>query len=786
MLKNYLKTAFRSLLRGKGFSIINISGLAVGMASAMLILLWIQNEVSYDRFYKNTDRLYTLYNRDNFSGKLWAWNNTPKIMGPTIKHDFSGVEDVVRFSNVYFLSTVGDKHFNNQGAFADSGYLNVFDFPLLEGDRGHALSAPYNIVLTEKFARALFGTADPMGKVVTIDSNANFTVTGVMKDLPPNTSFRFDYILPWAFMTHLGWDDSSWGNNSIYTYVLLKPNVTQASFDARVKNITKSHSTETAEVFTQPMRRMHLYSKPENGKLVGDRVNTVRLFAVIAAFILLIACINFMNLSTARSEKRAREVGIRKVVGALRAGLIGQFIGESILISIISFAMALGLVLLTLHPFGNLVGKDLSLDFANPTYWLFAIAFILFTGLLAGSYPAFYLSSFRPVKVLKGTFTKANALITPRKVLVIVQFTFAITLIICTLIIHSQIRYAQDRDAGYDRSNLIYTFTQGDIAKHYDAIKHELLDGGSAIAVNKTAGPITQHWSDGWGYRWDGSNKEDEKTDFIQFQTDMDFTKTTGVKLLEGRDIDVSKYATDSNALVLNEAAVKVMRLKHPVGATVSREGEGPWHVVGVVKDFILESPFAKEISPMFIAGPSRWFQVIHIKLNPANATASNLAKVEKIFRAYNPRYPFSYVFVDDAYADKFRGEQQIAKLAALFAGLTIFISCLGLFALATYMAENRVREIGIRKVLGASVTGITALLARDFVKLVGIAFIIATPLAWYSMHKWLENFGYHITIGWGVFLFSGFLALLIALISVGYQSARAAVANPIKSLRSE
>src|SRR6201991_310072 len=531
MFRNYLKIAVRNLLRNKGFSIINIAGLAIGMASALLILLWIQNELSYDRFYPRTDRIYMMYNRDKGSDGIWAWNNTPSPMGPILKKDYSGVEEYTRFRNVTFLTTVGEKRINSQGAFCDSGFLRIFSFPMLKGEASGAMNGPKNIVLTEKMAKRLFGAEEAMGKIVRMDSIADFVVTGVLKDLPPNTSFAFDYLLPWSYSIRLGWesDDDSWEKDHLYTYVLLKPGHSQAAFDRQVKNITITHSRnlETTEVFTQPMARYHLYSKSENGVLVGDKIKTVRLFGIIACFILLIACINFMNLSTARSEKRAREVGVRKVVGAYRGFLIAQFIGESVLIAGLAFIVAIVLAALSLESFNLLVGKQLIIDYSNPMLWIFSLGFILFTGLLAGSYPAFYLSSFQPVKVLKGTFKKADALISTRKVLVVLQFSFAIILIICTFIIQEQIQYGQNRDAGYDRHNLVYTFTQGDATRHYQLIKDDLLRSGAA-AVTKTSGPVTQHWSDGWGYQWDGSTEQDKKLDFISFAEDAGFVRTMG------------------------------------------------------------------------------------------------------------------------------------------------------------------------------------------------------------------------------------------------------------------
>lgn len=787
MLQNFIKITFRNLFKNKGFAVINILGLTIGMASAILILLWVQSELGYDRFFEKTDRLYMMYNRDKFDGEMRSWNSTPKILAPTLKKDYPEVEDASRFQNITFLVTSGEKRLNIRGAFADSSFLKLFSFPMLKGNASIALNANNNIVLTEKLAIKLFGAEDAMGKTVLIDSTENFTVTGVLKDLPSNTSFNFEYLLPWTFVKKLDWDDEIWGNNSVSTYVLLKPNATQAAFDAKVKNIKSAHSEDKTEMFSQSFNRLHLYSKNDNGKLVDGQIETVRLFAIIAGFILLIACINFMNLSTARSEKRAKEVGIRKVSGAHRHNLIFQFIGESVMLSSIAFVLALFLVTISLESFGQLTGKQLSIDFNNPFFWAFAIAFVLFTGLIAGSYPAFYLSSFVPVKVLKGTFKKVNAAVAPRKILVVLQFTFAIILIISTIIVERQIQYAQDRDTGYNKDNLIYTFTQGDADKNYQLIKQELLSSGAAVNVTKSANPITQRWNDSWGYSWQGSTEEDKKVDFTRLGSDADLVKTIGIKLIAGRDIDIYNYPTDSSAILLNETAVKTMRLKNPVGQIVVDYGERKLHVVGIIKDFIIESPFEKKINPMMIIGPSvDFFQVIHFKLNPGNSTANNLAKAETIFKKYNPQYPFEYVFADEAYARKFREQQRTGKLAALFAGLTIFISCLGLFGLATYMAESRIKEIGVRKVLGASVASITTLLSKDFLKLTVIAFIVASPVAWYAMNSWLESYTYRIDVEWWVFVATGAISILIAVATVSYQAIKAAIANPVKSLRSE
>jgi putative ABC transport system permease protein len=431
------------------------------------------------------------------------------------------------------------------------------------------------------------------------------------------------------------------------------------------------------------------------------------------------------------------------------------------------------------------VGVPLAINFANPYWWAFALAFILFTGLLAGSYPAFYLSSFRPAEVLKGTFKKMNTLVTPRKALVVLQFTFAIALIICTIIVKSQLQFARDRDTGYTKDGLVYIFSQGDVQKNYAVIKHELLSTGAAISVTKTFSPITRVWGTTTGLSWLGSTESDKKTNFLLYQADANFAKTTGARILQGRDIDMETYITDSTAVLLNEAAVKAMHFKDPIGKTIRGQFGSDLHVVGVLKDFIIQSPY-DPVQPMVVYGLTTGYPVVHFRLNPANTTAVNLAKAEKIFKQYNQQYPFEYYFADEQYALKFRTEQQDGALSTLFAGLTIFISCLGLFGLAAYMAENRIKEIGIRKALGASVRNIATLLSIDFIKLVGISIIVGSPIAWWIMNKWLQDFSYRIGIEWWVFALAGLAVIFIALITVSSQAIKAALANPVKSLRSE
>jgi putative ABC transport system permease protein len=490
-------------------------------------------------------------------------------------------------------------------------------------------------------------------------------------------------------------------------------------------------------------------------------------------------------MSTARSEKRAKEVGIRKVVGARKKSLIGQFIGESVFIAFIAGVFALFIVLLCLPAFNVLTQKQLVIEYANLYFWLSFLGFILFTGIVAGSYPAFFLSSFKPVSVLKGTFKKAHALVTARKILVVVQFTFAIILIVCTIIIRKQVEYARERETGYNKNNLLYVFLSGDIQKNYELIKNELIGNGIVLSVTKTSAPLTESWSSG-GVTWTGKNPND-RTGFDLYNSDGNLVKTAGLQLLQGRDMDLNHYPTDSAAIILNESAVKAMGFKNPLGQIIDHGSWGfDWHVIGVVKDFILQSPY-DPVKPMVIRGPKAdWFNLIHFKLNNAHSTARNLADMEKIFKKYNPNYPFEYHFIDEQYAKKFSDEQTTGILTAFFAGLTIFISCLGLFGLAAYMAENRIKEIGVRKVLGASVTNITALLSKDFIRLVIISIFVASPIAFWAMNKWLAGYNYHIQISWWIFAVAGLMAILITAFTVSFQAVRAAVANPVKSLRNE
>ncbi len=788
MFKNYLKIAWRALLNSKGFSLINIAGLSIGMAAAMLIALWIWNELSFDRFHNDINNTYVAFNRAKFDGRLDCWPTTPNPLGPALKQEYPEVKRSVRVGwSEQHLIDHNDKKRQAKGFITDDGFLQLFNFPAISGNISTALKEPNSLVITETLAKKIFGDDDAVGKIIKLDNRFEMKVTAVLKTLPSNTRFQFDLMMPWSFMKQLyGRDDPYWGNNSYKTYVQLQPNTQVDALNKKIRDITIRHSNhdEDTEVFLYPLSDFYLHNSFVNGKPVGGRIEVVHLFAVIASFILLIACINFMNLSTARSEKRAKEVGVRKAIGALKNSLIGQFLLESVIISVIAGVISVVLAQVFLPYFNTLVQWHLAIPYGSLWFWAIFVSFMLVTGLLAGCYPALYLSSFKPVEVLKGTFRSANALITPRKLLVIVQFTFAVVMIISTIIIRRQIQYAQDRDNGYSKGNVAFVDFSGDIDKNKDLIKKELLSSGVATAVTITNQSFTNAGSNSWGLNWQGK-APGSKIVFDQMATLGDFAKTLKLKMLEGRDIDPERYPTDSTACLISELALKAMGFKQPIGQIVDKDGI-KWHVVGVFKDFIWGSPF-DPLNPMFVMGPAtRWSNNINWRFSDQKPIGQLMKQAEAIFKRYNPAFPFQANFLDEEYAQKFHEQQRTASLAGTFAILTIIISCLGLFGLAAYMAANRTKEIGVRKVLGASVANITTLLSVDFLKLVVASIVIATPIAWFAMNKWLQNYTYRIEVEWWVFLLAGGAAVLIALLTVSFQSVRAAVANPVKSLRSE
>lgn len=786
MFLSYFIIAWRNLLREKSFSLINISGLAVGMASAVLLFLWIKNELSYDEFHQHKNQLYEVYGLTSLDGKRAVINQTSQPLGPALEKEFPEVKATCRvaFVNGFLLSSKDKRLTGIAGNIVDPAFLQMFSFSRLAG-AGHPLRDAHSIVITEQLGKKLFGNSDPMNQTILIDSTDRFLITAVLKDLPGNTRFNFDFLLPWSYLARLSWNDDSWLSNNISTFVQLDPNTREAAFNEKIKDLTRRYAQRN-DVWTHfifPLKKWHLYAEFENGKPSGGRIDTVKGLATIALIIVLIACINFTNLSTARSEKRAKEVGLRKMAGAGQGLVMLQFICESILTAAIAGVFAFMLVQLVLPAFSNLIDARLVVPYTSVSFWITTLGFIVFTGIMAGSYPAFLLASFKPASIFQKRFTSPGNLISPRKVLVVGQFTFAVILIISVIVVRKQVQYSVERPVGYTTNQLIRVDFAGDIEKNYPLIKQELYNHGLAASITKTMTTMTRKGSNTWGLQWKGKPENSDETIGL-FSTDADLVRTTGLQLVAGRDINVYTYPTDSLAVLLNETAVKVMGFDQPIGEIIKEPSANlNWRVVGVVKDYVVNSPYAK-IPPMVIQGAKSWFTTMHIRFNENTSMADNLEKTAAVFKKYNSSYPFDYTFVDEEYAKQFLNEQRTLSLTGWFAFLTIFISCLGLLGLASYNTVLRTKEIGVRKIVGASVWNIMQLLFRDFIGLVFVSILIAIPIAWYGMNQWLLDFEYRVRLDIWVFVLSGLLALLIALLTVGYQSIKAAITNPIKSLR--
>ncbi|MCH7411456.1 ABC transporter permease [Belliella sp. DSM 111904] len=784
MFTNYVKIAWRNLWRNKEFSFINIIGLTLGIGGAVLILLWIQYERSFDQFHEKKEQLFEVWNQADFNGEISSWGWTPKPLGPVLGADQAEVAAFSRYQTPYdMLLKYQVKGINQQTVVIDPEFFSMFDFPLIMGEKDQVFAKPESLVLTESAVKRLFGDENPIGKEVVLENQTSLIVTGVLADFPSNTKFQFDAAIPWALYKQLGFEDEFWGNNSVITYIELHPEVKVETAAANIRDVTQKHSSEQVSLILHPLTKAHLYDHYDNGVLAEGKIKMIRLFFWIAILIILIACINFMNLSTARSEKRAKEIGIRKISGAGRGRLILQFIGESMVTTVIASFLALLIVSLLIPHFNNLMGTSIYLPFGEPIFWIIYIPFVILIGIIAGSYPALFLSSLVPARILKGKVSSPKSAFSLRKVLVVMQFTFAAILIAATLVVKSQIDFAQSRNAGYDRDQLIYLMMSDQLRDKYEPFRAEVLSSGAATSLTRTMSPISETWSNTWGMSWEGKDPDVTIT-IDRYSTDADLSKTLGLNIIEGRDIDIYKYATDSNAVLLNEAALKLMDFENPLGQLI-KDNNKEWKVVGIVEDFVVNSPF-HQVKPLVIFGPKAWFNVFHLKLSPSNSVAENLAKVEQIFDKYSADFPFDYTFVDQDYANKFQSEQRVSALTLWFSGLAIFISCLGLFGLAAFMAEQRLKEISIRKVLGASSANLIVLLTSDFIKLVAISLLIGIPIAWYVMNIWLENFNYRIELGVGIFGLVALITLLIALLTVSSQALKAAWSNPIKALKGD
>jgi len=794
MLKNYLKTAWRNLLRNRASSFINISGLAIGMAVAVLIGLWIYDELSFNKNFKNHNRIAKVIQNVSNNGEVQTWMSVPYPLAEELRKNYgSDFKQVVLSTGIndHILSH-DDKKLTKSGAFFEKNAPELFTMKMLRGDL-NCLSDPSSIILSASSARAYFGNDDPLNKVMKIDNQMTVKVSGVYEDFPRNSSFAdVNFMSTWDLLYNgtpwIKTMEDPWRPNAFVVYVQLTDNADVNKVSAKIKDVKlKKVNAQLAKkkpaLFLHPMDNWHLYSEYKNGVNTGGAIQYVWMFGIIGVFVLLLACINFMNLSTARSEKRAKEVGIRKTVGSLRKQLILQFFNESLLTVFFSFVLALTLAQLTLPFFNTVADKTMSIPWSSPLFWIMGIGFTLFTGLIAGSYPAFYLSSFKPVKVLKGTFKAGRFAAIPRKVLVVLQFTVSVTLIIGTIIVYRQIQFAKDRPVGYTREGIVtIPMITDNVHNHFTAVKDELVHAGVIVSMTESGSPTTGVWNSSSGFSWP---KKDPNLsiDFGNVSVAWDYGKTVGWTIKEGRDFS-KEFGSDSSAFIINEAAAHFMGLEKPIGETVTWFGT-PFTVIGVVKNMVMNSPY-DEVRPVIYNLSNEAGGVILAKINPNSSTKDALSNIEKVFKKFNPEQPFEYRFTDEEYAKKFGNEERIGKLAGFFAALAIAISCLGLFGLTSFVAEQRKKEIGVRKILGASVFNLWTLLSKDFVTLVLISFLVAIPMAYYFMHNWLQNYQYRTAMSWWVFLAAGCGALTITLATVSFQSIKAALTNPVKSLRTE
>lgn len=791
MLITYLKIAWRAAGKNKLHLFVNIAGLATGMAAAILIGLWVWDELSFDKCYKNYDRIAQVMQNQTNNGEVQTMPNEPFPLGEELKKSYGSDFKYVSMSagGNSVLASNGKKLTGN-GVFFEPQAIEMLDLHMIRGNQS-GLNDPSSIMLSESIAKAFFGNSDPMNRVMKIDDKMNVKVTGVFEDQPSNSTFsEVTFIAPWALFvnTNAQFFDglkNNWGRSAFLTYVQIADHAVMDKVSEKIRKVRINKAPEEAthkpELFLHPMSKWHLYADFKNGVNIGGRIEFVWIFGIIGICVLLLACINFMNLSTAQSEKRSMEVGIRKTFGSLRSQLVLQFLCESSIIVSFSFILSLAFVILALPFFNQLADRKVAILWANPVFWVAIIGFSAFIGLLSGSYPALYLSSFQPVKVLNRTFKISGLATIPRKVLVIVQFTVSIVLIIGTIIVFRQIQYAKNRPMGYNVNGLIAVrMMTRDIHKVFNVVQGELKNNGAIVSMAESATPITEVWGGTGGLEWRGKDPNLGVVFPISAMS-VDFGKTIGWQFLAGRDF-IKGVASDSSGFVINETAVKYMGLQNPIGETISWNG-ARFHVIGVIKDMIVESPYEPVQPSVFHLSPDPG-NFILVKLNPIISVTEGLNKIESAFKKYNPTQPFDYQFADEAYGRKFIKEERIGKLASSFAVIAIFISCLGLFAMASFMTEKRIKEIGIRKVLGASIFNLWRLLSKDFIFLILCSILIAFPIAFMLMQKWIQKYPYRAEISWWVFLAAGVSALFITLLTVSYKCVKAAKINPVKNLR--
>ena len=789
MITNYLKTALRNFWRNKSFSLINVFGLALGMACSVLIMLWVQDEKATDGFFKDTDRLFSIYERQYYDNKIEAFHGTPGIISDEIKKIIPDIEYASGMAwNEKNTFQVGDKIMKQEGNSAGADFFKIFSYRLLQGNAATALNTPTSIAISQKMAVDFFGSPQAaIGKTIRYENRTDFKVTAVFDNVPRLSSRKFDFLINWEnFLVRNTWA-KQWGNNGPAALIKLRANADPLAVEKKIRKFLDNYNKEQdagfrIELGLQRYDDLYLHSNFKNGEISGGRIEYVRLFSVVAIFILLIACINFMNLTTARSVKRAREIGIRKVVGAVRWSLRGQFIGEAILLSFFAIIICLATVVLILPYFNSITGKEIPLPFSQSAFWISVVLLTLITGFISGSYPAIFLSSLNPIRVLKGTLKFSPAAAWFRKGLVVFQFTLSTVLIIGTIVVSRQVEYIQSENLGYDRENLIYLPLEGELVKKYSLLKQEILKQPAIRHVTRISQTPTLIENGTQGVEWEGKDPNTQPM-FTQISVGLDFAKTMNTKIIAGRDYS-KDYATDSVGYILNESALKKIGYKDPIGKPLTFWGQ-KGTIIGIVKDFHFNS-LHEPINPLVIRyGEKESYGSMLIRTDAAR-TKEALATLERITKQLNPSFPFTYYFSDEEYQKLYKSEEVMSSLANSFAFLAIFISCLGLLGLAMFTAEQRTKEIGIRKVLGASVSSLFTLMSKEFMILVCVSLLIASPLAWWLMNSWLQNYAYRTTISWWMFGLAGVLAVMIALLTVSFQASKAAIANPIKSLRTE
>jgi predicted permease len=792
MFKTFFKIAWRNLLKRKVFTTINILGLAIGITCSGLILLWVEDEVNYDGVFPKQDLIYYVPTNQKFEGELYTFYSTPGPLAEDLKEEIPEITKAAISWSGEILIANGDTGINRRGRYADPDFLDIFSLKFVEGDVKNALNRPDAIVLTQRTAAAIFGeSTEALHRVLRVDNKYNFTVTGVVENLPDNVTFDFDWLLPFERF-QLGEEDMSWaeeyGNNFADTFVELAPNADFEAVDAKVRALIPSKMKDLDispnQAFLHTIRDWHLRSAFRNGKKVGGQVTLVRMVGLIGFIILLIACINFMNLSTARSEKKAKEVGIRKVLGSGKKTLVSQFMAEAFITASLSAVLSIVMLLLLLPSFNTLVEKQLELRLYDINHLLSLIGITLVCGFLAGWYPALYLSSFRPVQVLKGLQRKQGHAALIRKGLVITQFSVSIIFIISTVIVYQQVQYARGRDLGYAKEQLVSIAVNGDIIKEFNPIKQDMIASGHIENVALSNSNMLSGGNNGAGLSWQGGSETEDI--LVRFRyVSPGFFETMGLTIIEGHGFNENKVA-DSTNILITESFAKLLGEGSALGKKVTRN-KNEYDIVGVVNDYIYGDVYGNDRSgPVMFYNHPEFGNTLYVKLKQEASVSEAISTIVKVMKQYNPAFPLDYRFENDIFNASFRNEELIGDLSKIFSILAIVISCLGLFGLSAFTAEQRKKEIGIRKVLGASISGIVQLLSNEIIRLLLVALVIAVPVSWWAMHLWLEKFTYRIAIDWRVFVVAGLAATFIALLTISYQSIRSAIANPVKSLRTE